>query len=381
MIDRKDSLLCRSCVSADINSCHNFREIVFPQKIKNRAIYMSYTENYNDTNKYRQAYLEGLESYEKALSDQACLQRDAFSKDIFKSPESYRIALQDMLGFPLNEKRPVPTLIRKELITTTDSHNVYRIQLSVFHSIPFYGLYFQLKQSGKFPLIISQHGGLGTPELCSGIIEGGSQNYNDMTQRLLRYRVNVFAPLILVWKGNDGADIGAIRNNLDIKLKNAGSSIQAVESAAIMNAIDWFSEQDNIDEKNIGMVGLSYGGLYTLIVAALDTRIKAAISCSAFGQLSTISWSDWSWKERNRFFGDAEIAALCWPRYLNLFIGNKDELFSAENGVQEYARLKRMAGRVDISKHIRLTVFEGVHEFCPDAAIIKDLMRELNVEH
>ncbi len=292
---------------------------------------MNYTENYDDTKEFRQAYLEGLESYEKALRDQACRQRDAFFTDIFNNPDRYRLALQNMLGFPLKEKRQVPTLIQKELITTTDSHDVYRIQLSALHSIPIYGLYFKLKQNGKFPLIISQHGGLGTPELCSGIIDGGSQNYNDMTQRLLQYRVNVFAPLILVWKGSDGADIGAIRNNLDVKLKNSGSSIQAVESAAIMNAIDWFSELDNVDEKNIGMVGLSYGGLYSLIVTALDIRIKAAISCSAFGQLSTISWSDWSWKERNKLFADAEMAALCWPRYLHLLIGNKDELFSSKH--------------------------------------------------
>ena len=75
------------------------------------------------------------------------------------------------------------------------------------------------------------------------------------------------------------------------------------------------------------------------------------------------------------------MAALCWPRYLHLLIGNKDELFSAENAVREYARLKQMAGELDISKRIRLTVFEGVHEFCTDAAIIDNMMRELNADH
>ncbi len=74
------------------------------------------------------------------------------------------------------------------------------------------------------------------------------------------------------------------------------------------------------------------------------------------------------------------MAALCWPRYLHLLIGNKDELFSSKHGIQEYARLKQMAGKIDISKRIRLTIFEGVHEFCPDAAIICDLMRELNAD-
>lgn len=47
-----------------------------------------------------------------------------------------------------------------------------------------------------------------------------------------------------------------------------------------------------VDSNKTGMVGLSYVGFYTLYIAALDTRIKAAVSCSFFNDRDRYPWSD-----------------------------------------------------------------------------------------
>ena len=77
--------------------------------------------------------------------------------------------------------------------------------------------------------MIAQHGGLGTPELCSTLFEGEtSYNYKDMTQRILKHDVNVFAPQMLLWE-KESYGIDYDREYIDAVLKMLGGSITALE--------------------------------------------------------------------------------------------------------------------------------------------------------
>ena len=117
---------------------------------------------------------------------------------------------------------------------------MFRVQIQVFEGFKFYGLLFKKNDGKRRPLVIAQHGGLGTPELCSTLFEGEtSYNYNDMTQRILEYDVNVFAPQMLLWSIEEyGIDYN--RAYIDAVLKMLGGSITALEIYCLQRSLDYF---------------------------------------------------------------------------------------------------------------------------------------------
>lgn len=54
-----------------------------------------------------------------------------------------------------------------------------------------------------------------------------------------------------------------------------GGSITAIELYFLRGLIDYFVENEPINEDKIGVCGMSYGGMFALHLAAVDTRIKA----------------------------------------------------------------------------------------------------------
>ena len=108
------------------------------------------------------------------------------------------------------------------------------------------------------------------------------------------------------------------------------------------------------------MLGLSYGGFYTLFTTAVDTRIKAAISSCFYNNRQKHSWVDWVWHNSGYRFFDNEIACLVYPRHLSFEVGDKDDLFPPEPAKREYEKLLKM---IDDHSWIDFTVFNGAHEF------------------
>ncbi len=276
-------------------------------------------------------------------------------KSIIKNPEAARESFKQMLGWPLTEPtRPQPKA-EKEFIEKRGNINIYRVQFTVLDGLKFFGLYYEQDTKEQLPLIIAQHGGAGTTELCSGVL-GGSANYNGMVSELCKKGVHVFTPQLFLWENVPAEE----RAQIDPKLKQLGSSITAVEVYEIMQAIDYLSCLPNVDENRIGMVGMSYGGFYTLFTTAIDTRIKAAVASSQYNNRFEYSWSDWTWFNAGFSFRDNEVAALVYPRPLCLEIGDKDELFKAEFGQKEYERLSEIIGDANWPE---FRVFDGNHEF------------------
>ncbi|MEX2567124.1 MAG: alpha/beta hydrolase family protein [Cyclobacteriaceae bacterium] len=99
-----------------------------------------------------------------------------------------------------------------------------------------------------------------------------------------------------------------------------GRHVIGYELQKVFSAIDWFEAQNQLEglDLNIGIAGHGEGGLLSLYASALDTRISATLVSGYFNERSQI------WKEpiyRNVFgllkgFGDAELAAMSWPRKL-----------------------------------------------------------------
>src|SRR5205814_2829647 len=94
-----------------------------------------------------------------------------------------------------------------------------------------------------------------------------------------------------------------------------------------------------VDPDRVAMVGLSYGGYYTLVTAALEPRLKAAVSSCYFGvqegryeQDELGVPSDFRFMDRMTLLRDPEIVALICPRPLEIQAGSRDNASHREPG-------------------------------------------------
>ncbi|MBQ3817454.1 MAG: dienelactone hydrolase family protein [Clostridia bacterium] len=330
---------------------------------------------YNETeaygNGYRVTYLKGIEKLIEERKKDCLKKRIKFGEEIAEDREEYRKKYFDMLGWPLNEEKKPILSVRQNKIFENDTCEYIRMQFELFEGYFFYGILLKHKSQKALPLVISQHGGLGTPEFCSSFFE--SSNYNDMSLRILNGGVNVFAPQTLLWqKERFGPENRRVE--IDNSLKQLGGSIAALEIYSIIRCIDYFEEQDFCDGQ-FGMAGLSYGGFYTLYTAAAEPRIKAALACSHFNDRTKYNWHDKVWFKSGENFLDAQVAALVCPRFLRIEVGDNDELFDASSAKEEYEILKSYYSSAP--ENLQFNIFKGVHEFCPEDDGINILLSKL----
>ena len=339
---------------------------------------MTYREQRKTGNPFRQEYLDSINRLlEKKLSE-ASEKRREFDKELLANPESARKQFAELLGWPLTEKRMGVPNVEMFHVVTDGEIDLYRVQVEVFEDFKYYGLLFKKNDGKRRPLVISQHGGVGTPEICSTLFEGEtSYNYNDMTQRILKHDVNVFAPQMLLWSIEEYG-IEYSREYTDAILKTLGGSITALEIYCLQRSLDYFETQDYVDKDRMGMIGLSYGGMYTLYTTAIETRIKAAVSSSFFcDRANDRERQDWKYKGMANNFFDAEVALLARPRKLYLAMGKDDPLFDSSKSVQEFEHIKSVCP--DWQEWTDLQIFDGVHEFCPDDGFINRFMKDIGL--
>ncbi|MFC5406095.1 alpha/beta hydrolase family protein [Cohnella soli] len=279
----------------------------------------------------------------------------AYEKDIVRWREQFK----SMLGWPLGlDDGSVPAAELTE-VAEDSLGRIYRVEVDAGFGLTTYGVLFLPKTEGPHPLVISQHGGQGTPELCSGFY--GETNYSDMTRRVLKRGIAVFAPQLYLWNTElYGPEFD--RANYDKQLKQVGSSIAAVEIHKIRKAIDYLISRPDIDGDRVGMIGLSYGGFYTMYTTAVDTRIKAAYSSCYINDRFLIDWPDFTWFNSGNTFLDAEVCAMIAPRFFWLEVGERDEVFPYESAQQEINKVADLYERLKISHLFRGVSFDGVHE-------------------
>lgn len=337
---------------------------------------MNYSESEKTANKYREDYLLSVNRMickrRKELSDK----RELLNRQIIENSEKSRKGLIDMLGWPLTEDVRAPLSVKEEFIAKENGVSILRVQFEIFKDFYWYGVLFKNTDAGR-PLVIAQHGGLGTPELCSGMLDGGSANYNDMTERILDRGVHVFAPQMLLWD-KETYGIKYDRAKTDAELKQVGGSISALEIYCLRCCISYFEKVDYVERGKIGMAGMSYGGFYALYASAVDTRIKSVISGSFFNDRYKYSWVDWTWFNSGEKFGDAEVALLIYPRKLRISVGTNDDVFNIESARKERKRLMDICERNGIDTDwVSFTEAEAAHEFCTTDKDIDDFIAEL----
>ena len=314
---------------------------------------------------YRQNYVDGIEKYIARKNKESEHIRDVFMSKIslIENIEIYRKEFCDMIGLSALDRENQPA-VEHNFIGSDDVSDIYRLSVHITPEIPMYALLFLPKSDKPLPLVIAQHGGNGTPELCSDLI--GKNNYKNMVRRLLERGAAVIAPQLLLWSTEEGESwrahkIPFDRSRTDARLKRFGASITALEISGIMRCIDYASSLDEIDENKIAMIGMSYGGYFTLHTMASDTRIKAGYVGCAFNDRNVYDWCDWCYNGSAEKFHDAEIAALCAPRRLYISVGKQDSVFDYRHSLNEGERAKKYYEILGVPDNIRFSIWDGGH--------------------
>jgi len=322
-----------------------------------------YQEEIEKNTVYRQEYKDGIDNFLEQERMKATERRNAFfTPEKYKAnPMLYRGKLMEILGFPLTKEKSSPILKQKVLVAKDRNVLIYRMQLTFFGFLNFYGLYLeQEKQDCNTPFVVAIHGGAGTPEVISSI-HMDSANYNHLVRRMTERGANVFVPQLLLWKqeyyGNEYNRIWT-----DGKLRQLGGSITALELYLLRGSIDYFIEEEKINAEKIGAAGLSYGGMYALHLAAIDERIKVCYSCSWVNDGFVQSWADWSYKNAQNFISVAETMALIAPRALVVGMGDKDDLFDSKYTEIECEKVKPYYQIYNRSENFKTVIFDGWHE-------------------
>lgn len=315
---------------------------------------------------HRENYVQGIKAYIQRMN-QTCKQTrrewmppEKLAEDL----EAYRQKYREMLGLSLfaeaNTKAPQQLFVGEDQVS-----KIYRLTVWITEEIPFYALLMIPHEvQTPVPLIIAQHGGGGTPELCSDFL--GNNNYNHMVQRVLSRGAAVLAPQIAVWSKEESETMRAHpvaydRLKMDVAMKRFGGSLTALEISGILKAVDYVSALPQINEEKIGMVGSSYGGYFTLNTMAADTRIKAGYCVAVFNDRDVYPLTGWCYNSSAKMFQDAEVAALCAPRKLFVQIGKEDEVFRYESALPEVERVYDYFKAFGKPENFAFSLWEGGH--------------------
>jgi dienelactone hydrolase len=246
----------------------------------------------------------------------------------------------------------------------------FRVKISVLPGVHAEGIYIIPKNlKGRAPLVISMHGGGGSPEVA--LFHGGA-NYHDMVRGAVKRGYVVFAPQHLFSAQGYPGDI---RNRIDTRMRLIGTSLTAVEILKITRSLDVLLKRPEVDPHRVAMVGLSYGGYYALVTPAVDSRIKVVVSSCYFGvqegrynrdELSVPS--DFQFKDRFSLFKDSELVALICPRPLQIQAGSHDDSDHRDPGVLLAPASAEYYKRLGIADSFQPLVLEGGHEFYDEPA-------------
>ncbi len=303
-----------------------------------------YTEDISRASCYRRDYLESV----KGIINETALHKEQLRESyfsggfVYKNRQRYIDNFKKLLGNPLFDRNAGCNMQR--IFVSCDSQGyIYRLIFNFEKNIKFYGMLFvPFDAKDNSPFITAIHGGEGTPELCADIY--GKNYYSHMVRRLIDKGAVVFVPQLLLW---DGVKFGNkfSRNDIDASFKLLGSSITRFECECIMGAVDSILESDInkiIDKNNLGIMGLSYGGYYSIITSVLDERMKSVYCSCVFNDRVKYSRPDFAYTGAADKMLDAEMACLIYPRALYIEAGKNDCFFGCDSAKKEFDRLKKI---------------------------------------
>jgi dienelactone hydrolase len=291
--------------------------------------------------------------------------------DYAHSCQTLRQSLASNLGYPppgLLPGRSRPTLVR---ISADKTASYYDLTVPVFEGVNVRGLFIMPRRtdpSGRTPLIVAVHGRGGMPDApASGQLSAVSRSNRDLAFGAVQKGYAVWEPLLVFYGDGYPPDI---RDRLDTRARQSGTSLPAIEIAKMMRGIDALLETQPLDSSRVAMVGMSYGGFYTLYTTALEERIAVGVVAAYFNDRKSIleasepfGNSDWRFANSLSIFQDPTVAALICPRPLEIQAGDHDQLFPVEGARRAASDAAGIYARLNVADRFSYLEFVGRHDF------------------
>lgn len=136
----------------------------------------------------------------------------------------------------------------------------------------------------------------------------------------------------------------------------------------LVRALDLLESLPTVQKKRIGVMGLSLGGEMTLLLSALQTRVRAACVCGYLtSHLNTFldrpHCTCGHLRDLAKYFEHVDLAAMIAPRPLFIDSGRKDPDFltrDAQAVVRELQPVYDLCGKP--KSHLGIEVHNGAHE-------------------
>lgn len=279
-------------------------------------------------------------------------------------------------GFP-SEATPLrPKVFEK---SSTDEYTQTTISFTSRPGLDVYGYYLLPKSyTGRLPAILCLHGHgygvdavVGLDSACKPLRE--TEYHNAFALQAVRRRYAVLAIEILgfgrrregVWE--PGARIFSCQTLSGTALM-LGQTMAGWRVYDAMRAIDYLQTRPEVDPGRIGAMGISGGGLNTLYLAAVDSRVRAAMVSGFLNtfQDSLMSITHCIDNFVPGLYSDAEmsdIAGLIAPRALWCENGTLDPIFPVaafRKALRDTRKIYKVFGA---SEKFNGEVFEGEHSF------------------
>lgn len=295
---------------------------------------------------------------------------DFTSPDAYiRSTEPLRAELRTRLGYA-PETIPLPIEAIQETALGEDALATYtELRIPVAPGLHSEGVYLRPKgRPGPLPLVIAAHGREGAPDAGpDGKVPILLQDNRDLARGALARGYAVWEPRFVFYARNAPNDL---RERLSARAQEAGTTLPAVEILKVIRSLDAISRRPEIDPQRVAMVGLSYGGFYTLYVTALEPRIKAAVVAAYFNDREAVldssepgGFSDWRFPGSLTALRDPFVAALVCPRPLEIQAGSQDQLFPIEGARRTAPLAAEWYRRLGSGDRFQFREFVARHDF------------------
>jgi pimeloyl-ACP methyl ester carboxylesterase len=155
---------------------------------------------------------------------------------------------------------------------------------------------------------------------------------------------------------------------MDAVFRKLGASLMGVETMRISRSLDVILQRPEVDPARVGMIGLSYGGYFTLYTMALDPRIKAGVASCSIRDAETMRREvpPGAAPEGRPFdLPGADLAALIAPRALQIQNGIHDKGLPIDMVRRAAAEARR---HFPAGGSFEFQEFDGGHEWRGDIA-------------
>ncbi len=217
------------------------------------------------------------------------------------------------------------------------------------------------------PLVIAQHGLGSHPERTFGVLDDGD-HYHNYAREVFKAGFAVLAPMDLR---------SAERvNRIERLCRLADTSLPGVEFVRMQRLLDEVLKDPRIDERRVGIWGVSRGGQVTMFWMPLEPRIKVGVCCAWFNdrrKKMVIPDPRYSCfletAEEHAFhhgwlteFTDSDVVSLICPRPLLVQTGKKDRIAHWPFAVEEFEAARSHYQKLGIEDRIQIDLHEGGHE-------------------